>query len=177
MSILLHTQEVSEERLPECPDEGDVNIPLENCSEYYVCSNGQGVVQPCPDNLYWNPETQECDYPENVPECVDGTRPPIGPTDPTTSGPTVDPTDEPTEEPTTEPTEEPTTEPTEKPTTEPTEEPTTERTQEPTTEPTEEPTNGPKPECPAEGFHQIPHECKHNSLHKFNLPKLNSTKY
>jgi hypothetical protein len=70
----------------ECPPEGISFIPDDNCSIYWICANGEGVSLTCPAGLYFNPDNHECDYPENVPECVDGTRPP--PTTTTTSMPT-----------------------------------------------------------------------------------------
>merc|ERR1712176_196052 len=79
---------------------------------YYRCYGGRVFHMPCPDGLWFNESEQVCDWPENVPECLDSP----------TSAPTPEPTPEPT-------TPEPTTpEPT-------TPEPTT---PEPTATPTEE---------------------------------------
>ncbi|ODM91537.1 hypothetical protein Ocin01_15145 [Orchesella cincta] len=52
----------------------------------------------CPRPLYFNAELERCDFPENVPECQGGTRPPIGENSTTT---TLPPTEEPTIDPST----------------------------------------------------------------------------
>ncbi|KAI4467480.1 chitin binding peritrophin-a [Holotrichia oblita] len=53
-----------------CPEiTGDVDVLLpdgENCAIFYKCDNGVPVVMDCPDDLYFNTETDECDHPENV---------------------------------------------------------------------------------------------------------------
>ena len=37
----------------------------ENCSQYYLCNQGQLQLQVCPNGLYWNRD--HCDWPENTP--------------------------------------------------------------------------------------------------------------
>ncbi|OXA47726.1 chondroitin proteoglycan 1 [Folsomia candida] len=66
-----------------CPPGADT-WPHHNCSQFYACNNGNPIVATCPENLYWNPEAEYCDFPDNVEECVDGTRPPTGTTLPVT---------------------------------------------------------------------------------------------
>ncbi|CAK1580890.1 unnamed protein product [Parnassius mnemosyne] len=55
-----------------CAAEGSegVLVANENCNQFYTCSNGQPVVQSCPVNLFYNPYTERCDWPENV-QCGD----------------------------------------------------------------------------------------------------------
>lgn len=53
-----------------CPAEGVQYIPYpDNCSLYVHCVNGDGIVMECPPDLYFNPDTLNCDFPENV-ECT-----------------------------------------------------------------------------------------------------------
>jgi len=66
-----------------CPD-GANYWPDMDCHFYYDCRSEPPIHQECPPGLYWNQELTACDYPENVPDCVGGTRPPIG-TPPTTT--------------------------------------------------------------------------------------------
>ncbi|CAH1258875.1 MRC1 [Branchiostoma lanceolatum] len=50
-----------------CEGKPDGNYPdPDDCSKYYTCSNGIPHSMPCPDGLYYNEETDQCDYPENV---------------------------------------------------------------------------------------------------------------
>jgi hypothetical protein len=46
------------------------------CPFFYFCIDGESTLMECPSGLYYNPRTYTCDYPENVSECQDGTRPP-----------------------------------------------------------------------------------------------------
>ncbi|XP_053611407.1 chondroitin proteoglycan-2-like [Plodia interpunctella] len=41
-------------------------IPHKNCNQYYQCVHGALMVRNCSSILYFNPETQECDWPANV---------------------------------------------------------------------------------------------------------------
>jgi len=66
--------------------------PHEDCTKYYICDNGNAIEQECNPNLYWNPALNTCDFPINVPECVGGTRPPVGTPVPTTAATTPPPT-------------------------------------------------------------------------------------
>ncbi|XP_021956372.1 probable endochitinase [Folsomia candida] len=59
-----------------CPD-GHNFWPDPDCRFYLVCQVPPIRLQ-CPNELYWNQDLLVCDYPENVPECVGGTRPPTG---------------------------------------------------------------------------------------------------
>jgi hypothetical protein len=70
----------------QCPPVGDhwLAIP-EDCSKYLVCSHGVPSVLDCPPGLYFRPELRACDYPQNVPECVGGTRAPVQTERPTTT--------------------------------------------------------------------------------------------
>jgi hypothetical protein len=86
--------------LPEpgaCPI-GELDWPHHDCTKFYLCDDdGTGHVVDCQENMYWNPEEHYCDFKDNVPECIDGTRPPIGTTVPasttvsTTAVPTTAP--------------------------------------------------------------------------------------
>ncbi|ODM88464.1 putative chitinase 3 [Orchesella cincta] len=61
----------------DCPEEGVAYIPQPDCTLYVVCTHGQGNQMECPGSLFFNPRTNNCDFPGNVPECVEGTRSPI----------------------------------------------------------------------------------------------------
>ncbi|XP_078670904.1 uncharacterized protein LOC144911022 isoform X2 [Branchiostoma floridae x Branchiostoma belcheri] len=37
-----------------------------DCSKFFTCSNGISSHMSCPEGLYYNEETDQCDYPENV---------------------------------------------------------------------------------------------------------------
>ncbi|ODN01715.1 Endochitinase [Orchesella cincta] len=77
----------------ECPSEGFAQLPSPNCSIIIVCAHGQPTEIQCPSGLYYSPELEYCDYAENVPDCVGGTRAPIsGSTTPVTERPTENPT-------------------------------------------------------------------------------------
>lgn len=70
-----------------CPPIGVVLLPHPDCSKYVVCDEGLDSLMDCPPDLYFNPKDEigYCDFPENVEECVDGTRPPSGSTPPVTT--------------------------------------------------------------------------------------------
>ncbi|ODM88068.1 putative chitinase 3, partial [Orchesella cincta] len=61
----------------ECPEEGISHLPQPDCTRYIVCIYGQRNHMVCPGSLYYNPVTSNCEFQENVPECVGGTRPPV----------------------------------------------------------------------------------------------------
>ncbi|ODM92133.1 Peritrophin-1 [Orchesella cincta] len=69
--------EYSQGQLVDCPPEGIAYIPHHECNKYTICLNGDGTEMECPALLYFNPETNQCDFPENVIDCRGGTRPPI----------------------------------------------------------------------------------------------------
>ncbi|ODN00760.1 putative chitinase 3 [Orchesella cincta] len=131
---------------PDCPTTGVIYIPHEDCTKYYVCDNGLPIEQVCPPPLYFNPSLDQCDFPENVAECVGGTRPPGGngttsntPGNGTTPQPPTTPGNTTTPEPPTTPSTNSTT---------------------PPTNSTTPPSNGTTPlpnGCPAEGIDKIPH--------------------
>ncbi|CAL8092057.1 unnamed protein product [Orchesella dallaii] len=61
-----------------CPDGyvGRMGHPF-NCSYFYICDPGRRpCLFECLDGLYYNPISMDCDWPQNVPTCVDGTPPP-----------------------------------------------------------------------------------------------------
>lgn len=66
---------------PECCDVPNNWLgPVDNnCSAFIHCLYGNKFQQRCPNNLQFNNDTKECDYPENV-QCDDGSPPPSGPT-------------------------------------------------------------------------------------------------
>ncbi|ODM88488.1 putative chitinase 3, partial [Orchesella cincta] len=98
----LHTS-IAFAQLEECPSDGISYLPHPDCTRYIICVNGEATDAECPRPLYYNPRTEHCEFPENVPECVGGTRPPVfnGTTTELTS--TTSETHPPTEEPTLEP--------------------------------------------------------------------------
>lgn len=52
-----------------CPPPGSdqlVFIESEFCDEFYICINGQRIIQQCRDGLHFNPTTNQCDFPENA---------------------------------------------------------------------------------------------------------------
>jgi len=53
--------------ISQCVD-GDYYSNETDCGAFYQCSNGELIEQRCPGVLYFNPELNVCDYPENV-EC------------------------------------------------------------------------------------------------------------
>lgn len=62
-----------------------------DCNLYIICMNGVGVVKQCPDELYFDPNTELCDLPENV-DCESTTEsPPETEEPPTTPPPTEQP--------------------------------------------------------------------------------------
>ncbi|XP_063627117.1 chondroitin proteoglycan-2 [Cydia splendana] len=51
-----------------CAKEGSdsVLVAHENCNQYYVCRDGLPVILDCNPNLVFNPDTDQCDWPELV---------------------------------------------------------------------------------------------------------------
>jgi len=61
-----------------CPDGyvGPIMHPW-NCDQFYICDPGQRpCLYDCPSDLYFNPDTEECDWQFNVPICEGGSPPP-----------------------------------------------------------------------------------------------------
>lgn len=52
----------------ECPADSDWEFfPSEkDCGKYYLCMDGEATKLECDDDLWFNPETEFCDLPENV---------------------------------------------------------------------------------------------------------------
>uniref|UniRef100_A0A1L8E3U9 Putative peritrophin n=2 Tax=Nyssomyia neivai TaxID=330878 RepID=A0A1L8E3U9_9DIPT len=56
----------------QCPpvdDEHGLAIVLphpSDCSLYIMCTHGVPIERPCSEGLYFNPETETCDFPINV---------------------------------------------------------------------------------------------------------------
>lgn len=76
VSVFSSTQQPPEPVLPieNKPCEGRLFVANdENCSQYYLCNQGQLQLQTCPSELYWNKD--HCDWPENTPCHPDGTTP------------------------------------------------------------------------------------------------------
>nr|AAR06265.1 peritrophic membrane chitin binding protein 1 [Trichoplusia ni] len=48
----------------------DVLVAHENCNKYYICLGGKPIARPCPGNLLFNPNSDQCDWPQNV-DCGD----------------------------------------------------------------------------------------------------------
>lgn len=61
-----------------------------DCNLYIICMNGVGIVLQCPDELYFDPESELCDLPENV-DCVAVTDSPPETEEPPTPPPTEEP--------------------------------------------------------------------------------------
>ncbi|ODM86533.1 putative chitinase 3, partial [Orchesella cincta] len=57
-------------------------LPHSKCIQFNICLDGEAAEMTCPFGLYYNPETTQCDFPENVSGCRGGTRPPISTTTP-----------------------------------------------------------------------------------------------
>jgi len=75
------------------PPEEVVQLPLPDCGKFVVCDEGLAIEITCQSGLYYNSATTLCDYPENIPECIEGTRAPIGSTLPVTTEVTVETTE------------------------------------------------------------------------------------
>ncbi|XP_043197431.1 peritrophin-1-like [Amphibalanus amphitrite] len=55
----------------DCPRNSDPDQPVfvasdQSCSQFYLCSNGRPILLTCPDGLYFNEDTDQCDYRFNV---------------------------------------------------------------------------------------------------------------
>ena len=48
----------------------------EDCTKYYQCSNFVPIISDCPGGLFFNPGLGQCDFADNVTDCVGGTRDP-----------------------------------------------------------------------------------------------------
>ncbi|XP_043950609.1 peritrophin-1 [Drosophila biarmipes] len=42
-----------------CPD-GELFLPAPDCTQYYQCLYGEGILKLCPDGLYWDRELNVC---------------------------------------------------------------------------------------------------------------------
>ncbi|XP_035711097.1 integumentary mucin C.1-like [Folsomia candida] len=65
-----------------CPEgyQGPIAHPYD-CHYFYICDPGRrACLIECSASLYYNPNTEQCDWPNNVPHCVGGTPPPGTPT-------------------------------------------------------------------------------------------------
>ncbi|KAJ0175048.1 hypothetical protein K1T71_009189 [Dendrolimus kikuchii] len=51
-------------------DSDGILVAHEKCNKYYICNHGVPVARPCPGSLLFNPQTDKCDWPENV-DCGD----------------------------------------------------------------------------------------------------------
>ncbi|XP_072384948.1 uncharacterized protein [Diabrotica undecimpunctata] len=53
---------------PTCPASSGIIkiVDPDDCSKYYECNQGSKSLKSCPENLYFNPETLQCDYMDNV---------------------------------------------------------------------------------------------------------------
>jgi len=58
-------------KLEKCPEDDEkdkiIFLPSDyHCERYYICYNGKPLEQYCAPGIYWNSETDQCDFPENV---------------------------------------------------------------------------------------------------------------
>ncbi|KAI9563420.1 hypothetical protein GHT06_010883 [Daphnia sinensis] len=51
-----------------CQNDGNKANPAD-CTTFYMCSNGTPYLFNCPGGLVFNPQLQNCDYRQNVPQC------------------------------------------------------------------------------------------------------------
>ncbi|XP_028173148.1 putative uncharacterized protein DDB_G0282133 isoform X3 [Ostrinia furnacalis] len=51
-------------------DSDSILVAHEKCNKFYICNGGSPVAVRCPANLLFNPQTDTCDWPENV-DCGD----------------------------------------------------------------------------------------------------------
>uniref|UniRef100_A0A1L8E3S2 Putative peritrophin n=1 Tax=Nyssomyia neivai TaxID=330878 RepID=A0A1L8E3S2_9DIPT len=67
---------------PECPKEEDRKVVLlpheSDCTKFYICSHGRPHEFSCPHGLFFSPEKQRCDWPNNV-DCTQVTTTPGNP--------------------------------------------------------------------------------------------------
>ncbi|XP_072937913.1 uncharacterized protein [Epargyreus clarus] len=51
-----------------CPEDHTIDrlFPHESCNKFYQCASGYLVTRKCADNLHFNVETQQCDWPDRV---------------------------------------------------------------------------------------------------------------
>nr|XP_049702451.1 integumentary mucin C.1-like [Helicoverpa armigera] len=98
--LLVACAAVSRAQVDQCPSEQETDWEIEmllrheDCDKFYKCTFGKPIAYQCPSNLYFNLETWQCDWRDNV-DCTDRYDPGA---DPTTPKPTPEP---PTPEPTT----------------------------------------------------------------------------
>jgi hypothetical protein len=56
--------QVFSQNCPSVDPEIVVQFPHPDCTKFYKCLNGEAFEMECPDDLYYNPTLQVCDYPE-----------------------------------------------------------------------------------------------------------------
>ena len=66
----------------DCPLHSDPDQPVflpsdQSCSVFYLCSNGRAIPLTCPGGLYFNVDTDQCDYRYNVNCTEPTTEPPV----------------------------------------------------------------------------------------------------
>ena len=59
-------------------------IDISSCNHFLSCSNSRSIRMVCPANLFYDPASETCDWPQKV-KCVDGVRPSTTPRITTTS--------------------------------------------------------------------------------------------
>lgn len=54
--------------IPYCDEcnEGSTHPHPSDPNKYYHCQNGTAVLKACATGLHYNPNTGDCDYPENI---------------------------------------------------------------------------------------------------------------
>ena len=51
----------------ECPEDGAPFVPHPtNCSLYYQCNGDLPILMDCPDGLYFDPQLNVCNWPDQV---------------------------------------------------------------------------------------------------------------
>ena len=75
-TLVLSRDIIGNEILPVCPRQDNPNgnatiLPdPQNCTTFFICSNGQAYQFVCPSQLKFNNDLKVCDWPENV-DCED----------------------------------------------------------------------------------------------------------
>ncbi|XP_012531182.1 peritrophin-1 [Monomorium pharaonis] len=92
IAIKVSARQIPRKAFIECPPSETVKLPYpEDCTPYYyVCKDGNGTLNKCPNGMHFNKDIIMCDFP--TAECLALTTPPtINPTTASTKPPTDSP--------------------------------------------------------------------------------------